>query len=58
MGSLFFRTSEFPDSDGDGLPDDAEFAIGTNATSSDSDDDGINDYAEIRQNLDPLDDRG
>lgn len=46
------------DSDGDGLTDVAELAIGTISTSVDSDNDGINDLAEIQQGLNPLDDRG
>ena len=43
-----------PDSDGDGLPDDAEFVVGTNALNPDSDSDGILDLSEIQQGLNPL----
>jgi len=44
-----------PDTDGDGLSDDAEFVIGTSPVKEDSDVDGIKDGAEIAQGLDPLD---
>ena len=43
-----------PDTDGDGLADAAEHAIGTSAANPDTDGDGIDDYAEVRQGLDPL----
>ncbi|PAY17972.1 hypothetical protein CKO51_18350 [Rhodopirellula sp. SM50] len=49
-----FVASLSPDSDGDLLPDDAEFAVGTSATNPDTDGDGVFDYAELRQGLDPL----
>ena len=42
------------DTDGDGIPDVGEFAIGTNPNGIDSDDDGISDAAELEQGLDPL----
>jgi len=45
------------DSDGDGLPDPGEEAIGTDANKRDTDDDGVSDDAEISQGLDPLDGR-
>ena len=41
--------------DGDGLPDDIEFAIGTSLSRRDTDGDGLDDFAEIEQGLDPLD---
>jgi hypothetical protein len=44
-----------PDTDLDGIDDEAEFIIGTNALSNDTDADGILDGAEIAQGLDPLD---
>ena len=44
-----------PDTDGDGLNDDAESIVGTFETDEDSDNDGIKDLAELRQGLDPLD---
>ena len=44
-----------PDSDGDGLHDDAEFVIGTDALDPDTDGDGVSDGAELEQGLDPLD---
>ena len=43
------------DSDGDGLPDDAERVMGTLVDDPDSDDDRIFDGAEVRQGSDPLD---
>jgi hypothetical protein len=43
-----------PDSDNDGLVDEAENIIGTTANKKDTDNDGINDLAEIQQGLDPL----
>ncbi len=46
------------DSDGDGLPDVGELAIGTLFDSADTDGDGVSDSAEITQGLNPLDNRG
>ena len=42
------------DSDGDGLPDDFEIAIGTNPNNPDSDGDGYDDYTEILHGYNPL----
>ena len=42
-----------PDSDADGLPDDAEPGAGTSPTARDTDDDGIGDLVEILVGLDP-----
>ncbi|NET00825.1 MAG: hypothetical protein F6K61_09680 [Sphaerospermopsis sp. SIO1G1] len=42
------------DTDGEGLTDIAEFAVGTSQTNIDTDNDGINDLAELQQGLDPL----
>ncbi|MCP3105040.1 thrombospondin type 3 repeat-containing protein [Myxococcus sp. K15C18031901] len=42
------------DSDGDGLPDLDETALGTDPTSADSDMDGLMDGLEVRMGLDPL----
>ncbi len=44
-----------PDSDGDGLPDQAEIILGTNPVKADSDADGINDKQELFLDSDPLD---
>ncbi|HTD67917.1 MAG TPA: Ig-like domain-containing protein, partial [Candidatus Limnocylindria bacterium] len=42
------------DSDADGLPDDAEWIMGTDPRNADSDADGILDGAEVQQGTDPL----
>ena len=52
--SLVFGASLSRDSDFDGLPDDLEFAIGSNPLGRDTDRDGLDDYTEIRQGLDVL----
>ncbi len=57
-GTMVFHGSYEEDSDGDGLPDDVEFAIGSSPNSSDTDKDGIDDFQEIQQGLDPLTDVG
>ncbi|NER34339.1 MAG: choice-of-anchor D domain-containing protein [Oscillatoria sp. SIO1A7] len=49
-----FEASTAPDSDGDGLPDDVEWAIGTSQSSKDTDNDGIDDFVEIQQNIEGL----
>lgn len=43
-----------PDSDNDGLPDVAEFVVGTDPNNPDTDGDGVLDGAEVRQGTDPL----
>jgi hypothetical protein len=55
---LVYGSDDAVDSDYDGLPDDAEWAIGTSAANIDTDNDGIDDFSEIDLGLDPLDDRG
>ncbi len=45
------------DADDDGLPDVAEFVLGTDGRAVDSDGDGILDGAEVRQGTNPLDGR-
>ena len=54
---LTLHPSAAPDTDGDGLPDDAEFAIGTRADLRDTDGDGISDFTEVKQGLNPLSNR-
>ena len=49
-----FLASTERDSDGDGLPDDVEFTLGTSSTKADTDGDGLSDFVEIAQGLDPL----
>jgi len=44
-----------PDSDGDGLTDPVELALGTDPFDADSDDDGLEDGAEVGAGTDPLD---
>jgi|GEM_PF-1024795 len=56
--SLDFRASIAPDRDFDGLPDDIEFAIGTDVNRSDTDGDGLSDFAEIENQLDPVGGQG
>ncbi len=52
--TLVFGASVERDGDFDGLPDDVEFAIGTNPRGTDTDNDGLSDFTEIQQGLDPL----
>jgi hypothetical protein len=58
LGVPFFQASTAPDNDGDGLPNDAEFAIGTNPDRFSTTGDGIGDGAKVAMGLDPLDGRG
>src|SRR5208337_4895448 len=49
-----FVASTAEDTNGDGLPDDIKFAIGTSLTKSDSNGDGIDDFTSIQEGLNPL----
>ena len=51
-----FEVSTAPDNDNDGLPEDAEFAIGSSDNEPDSNLDGINDGDAIAAGLNPLGD--
>jgi hypothetical protein len=51
------RDDTSPDSDGDGLPDDSEFIMGTDPGDPDTDGDGVPDGAEVRQGTNPADGR-
>ncbi|MDG0865163.1 choice-of-anchor D domain-containing protein, partial [Pelomonas aquatica] len=49
-----FRASTAPDTNGNGLPDNIKFAIGTNPNSQDTNHDGISDFDSIRLGINPL----
>jgi hypothetical protein len=55
VGVPVFRASTESDTDGDGLPDDVEFAIGSAPGEVDTDDDGADDFTEIAAGGNPLD---
>ena len=55
---VLMRQSRAVDSDGDGLPDDVEFVVGTRISSTDSDGDGLSDLRELQLGLDPTGGRG
>jgi len=50
---LFAASSE-PDSDGDGLPDDIEFAIGSSTDNPDTNFDGIDDFESVAAGINPV----
>ena len=58
FSDALFSASVAHDSDGDGLPDDIETALGTSIDSVDTDRDGLSDFRELELGLSPLNDRG
>jgi hypothetical protein len=54
LPAITLRPPRTTDSDNDGLPDEAEWIMGTDARNPDTDNDGIRDGAEVQQGLDPL----
>ncbi|MCI0535798.1 MAG: choice-of-anchor D domain-containing protein, partial [Verrucomicrobiales bacterium] len=54
LGTPVFAASIAPDADDDGLPDDIEFAIGTDPNKADTDGNGVDDFTEVMQGRDPL----
>jgi hypothetical protein len=58
LGTPVFQASTAPDTDGDGLPDDTEFAIGTSPTNRDTSGTGLGDFNAVEEGLDPLAGRG
>jgi len=48
LGAFRLEPPAGPDTDGDGVPDEVEFVVGTDPTKADSDGDGIGDAEEIR----------
>ncbi len=53
-GPIVLTTFGGPDSDGDGIPDVGEIAIGTDPNKADTNNDGIPDGAELADGLNPL----
>lgn len=53
---LVFRASTANDTDYDGLADDIEFAIGSNALRQDSNGDGLDDFTAVAQGMNPIGD--
>jgi RHS repeat-associated protein len=57
LPTLTLERKVLADSDNEGLDDGAEFIVGTAVAQRDTDKDGINDLAELRQGLDPFNGR-
>jgi hypothetical protein len=57
LGTIILDQFGGPDTDGDGIPDIGERAIGTSSMLTDTDRDGISDSSELTQGLNPLDGR-
>jgi hypothetical protein len=53
-GAPVLLPSTAPDTDGDGLPDDVEFAVGTSPTNPDTAGTGLGDFAAVEEGLKPL----
>ncbi|HAC63466.1 MAG TPA: hypothetical protein DCF68_07975, partial [Cyanothece sp. UBA12306] len=57
LSPIVLLENSFPDTDGDRLSDLGEFLVGTTTNDKGTDRDGINNFAEIPQDLAPLDNR-
>jgi hypothetical protein len=53
LSAAFYASTE-DDSDGDGLPNDVELAIGSAIDQPDTNGDGVDDYESIMRGIDPL----